>query len=126
MKNSIKLTALFLLATTGLFAATPVKKSTADVPSDKAPVTISTMAFNKGLAVKVDKDAAGKSIVMIYDQDKNVLRKDVLASNGTQAYVLSALENGDYTMEVTSNKQTVKKNIHVYDEGKSKTFIVQE
>jgi len=119
MKNSIKLTALFLLASAGLFAAVPAKTVKADAPS----VTISTLASNKGIAVKA---AEAKSIVMIYDQDKNVLRKDVLAANGSKGYVLSGLENGDYTMEVTSNKQTVKKNIHVYNEDKTKTFIVQE
>ena len=119
MKNSIKLTALFLLATTGLFAAVQAKALKADVPS----VTISTLALHKGIAVKA---AGAKSIVMIYDQDKNVLRKDVLARNTSKGYVLNALENGDYTMEITSNKKTVKKNIHVYNEGKTKTFIVQQ
>jgi hypothetical protein len=119
MKNSIKLTALFLLATTGLFAAVPAKTLKTDVPS----ATISTLALHKGIAVKA---AGAKSIVMIYDQDKNVLRKDVLARNTSKGYVLNALENGDYTMEITSNKKTVKKNIHVYNEGQTKTFIVQQ
>ena len=119
MKNSIKLTALFLLASAGLFAAVPAKTVKADVPS----VTISTLASNKGIAVKA---ADAKSIVMIYDKDKNVLRKDVLASNAAKGYVLNKLENGDYTLEITSNKKTVKKNIRVYDEGKTKTFIIHE
>ncbi|MEO6978635.1 MAG: hypothetical protein ABI113_09665, partial [Mucilaginibacter sp.] len=62
----------------------------------------------------------------IYDQDKNVLRKDVLTANGSKGYVLSSLENGNYTMEVTTAGQVVKKNIHVYNEDQTKTFIVQE
>lgn len=119
MKNSIKLTALFLLASAGLFAAVPAKTVKADVPS----VTISALASNKGIAVKA---AEAKSIVMIYDQDKNVLRKDILAANGSKGYVLSGLDFGDYTMEVTTAGQVVKKNIHVYNEDKTKTFIVQE
>jgi len=119
MKTSIKLTALLLLASAGLFAATPAKTIKADAPS----VTISSLASNKGIAVKA---ADAKSIVMIYDQDKNVLRKDVLAGNASKGYILNTLENGNYTLEVTSNNQTVKKNIHVYDEDKTKTFIVQE
>jgi len=119
MKASIKLTALLLLAATGVFAATPVKPAKAEVPA----VTISTLASNKGIAVKA---AEAKSVVMIYDQDKNVLRKDVLAGNGSKGYILNNLENGNYTLEVTSNNQTVKKNIHVYNEDKTKTFIVQE
>jgi uncharacterized lipoprotein YajG len=123
MKRSIKLTALFLLAATGLFAAVPAKAFTADVPPAKSVVTFSSLAANKGIAVK---SAGAKSIVMIYDQDKNVLRKDVLASNASKGYVLNKLENGDYTIEVTSNNQTVKKNIHVYDEDNTKMFIIQE
>ncbi|ASU32996.1 hypothetical protein [Mucilaginibacter xinganensis] len=119
MKNSIKLTALFLLASAGLFAATPAKTLKADVP----PVTITSLSANKGITVSA---ADAKSIVMIYDQDKNVLRKDVLAGNSSKGYILNTLENGDYTMEVTANKQTVKKNIHVYNEGKTKTFILQQ
>ncbi|MES2109452.1 MAG: hypothetical protein V4577_11920 [Bacteroidota bacterium] len=119
MKTSIKLTALLLLASVGVFAATPAKSTKADVPA----VTISTLASNKGVAVKA---ADAKSLVMIYDQDKNVLRKDVLASNASKGYILNKLENGDYTMEVTANNQTVKKNIHVYEEDGAKTFIVQE
>lgn len=119
MKASIKLTALLLLAATGVFAATPVKSAKADVPA----VTISSLASNKGIAVKA---ANAKSIVMIYDQDKNVLRKDVLASNASKGYILNNLENGNYTLEVISNNQTVKKNIHVYNEDKTKTFLVQE
>ena len=115
MKNSIKLTALFLLASAGLFAAVPAKTLKEDA------ATIFPLALNKGIAVKA---AAAKSIVMIYDKDKNVLRKDVLASNSAKGYVLNKLENGDYTLEVTSNKKTVKKNIRVYDEGKTKTFII--
>jgi hypothetical protein len=119
MKNSITLTALFLLATTGLFAAVPAKINKADVP----PVSFSTLASNKGIAVK---SVSAKSIVTIYDEDKNVLRKDVLAGNSSKCYVLNSLENGDYIIEVIANKQTIKKNIHVYDEGKTKTFIIQE
>ena len=123
MKHFIKLTALFLLAATGLFAAVPTKAFTADVPSAKFAVTFYSLAANKGIAIKT---AGAKSIVMIYDQDKNVLRKDVLAGNASKGYVLNKLENGDYTIEVTSNNQTVKKNIHVYDEDNTKMFIIQE
>jgi len=119
MKHTIKLTALFLLAATGLFAAVPAKALTADAPS----VTFSSLAANKGIAIKT---ADAKSIVMIYDQDKNVLRKDVLAGNVTKGYVLNKLENGDYTIEVTTNNKIIKKNIHVYDEDKTKMFIIQE
>ncbi|WP_428328682.1 DUF4469 domain-containing protein [Mucilaginibacter sp.] len=126
MKNSIKLTALFLLASTGLFAAT--SKTLADKAPVKDEITFSTLASNKGVSIRVDKNTPGKAIVIIYDQDKNVLRKDVFTSNkpAEKAYILNKLENGDYTIEVTSNKQVIKKDIHVYDEYKIKTFIVKQ
>ncbi len=118
MKPSLKLTALLLLASAGVFAATPAKNVKAEGPE----VTISSLAANNGVAVS----AADKSVVIIYDQFKNVLRKDVLAGNTSKGYILNKLENGDYTMEVTANKQTVKKDIHVYEEGKTKTFLIKQ
>ena len=127
MKNTIKLTALFLLASTGLFAATTVKTSGTVAPSTKDVITFSSLPSERGVDVKVEKNAPGKAIIMIYDKDGNVLRKDVLSANkGTEkAYILTQLENGDYTIEVTSNKQVVKKDIHVYDEGDTKMFIIK-
>jgi hypothetical protein len=122
MKNTIKLTALALLISTGLFAATSAKAN-GKSPASAEVITVSS----KGVIVKVDNSAA-KAIVMIYDKDGNVIRKDILSgTKGTEkAYVLNQLDYGDYTMEVTSNKQVVKKAIHVYDEDQTKTFIVSE
>ena len=127
MKNSIKLTALFLLASTGLFAAATTKTTGAVVPSAKDEITFSALPSQKGVAVKVEKSQAGKAVVMIYDKDGNVLRKDILSDNKglEKGYILNQLENGDYTIEVTSNKQVVKKAIHVYDEDDTKMFIVK-
>jgi hypothetical protein len=128
MKNSIKLTALFLLVSAGLFAATSAKADGLVVPSTKDAITFSSLPSNKGLEVKVDGAASEKAIVMIYDKDGNVLRKDVLSAGKAfeKAYILNQLENGDYTIEVTSNKQVVKKDIHVYDEDNTRMFIVTE
>jgi hypothetical protein len=125
MKNSIKLTALFLLASAGLFAAAsaqPVVPAKADV------ITFSSLSSERGIDVKVEKTAPGKAIVAIYDQDGNVLRKDVVKSDKAfdKAYILNQLEDGDYTLEVTSHGQVVKKAIHVYEEGSTKMFIVKE
>lgn len=122
MKNTIKITALALLISTGLFAATSAKAN-GTAPASANVITVSA----KGVIVKVDNSDA-KAIVMIYDKDGNVIRKDILSSNKglEKGYILNQLDYGDYTMEVTSNKQVVKKAIHVYDEGKTKTFIVSE
>ena len=128
MKNSIKLTALFLLVSAGLFAATSAKADGLVVPSTKDVITFSSLPSQKGIEVKVDATASEKAIVMIYDKDGNVLRKDVLSAGKAfeKAYILNQLENGDYTIEVTSNKQVVKKDIHVYDEDNTRMFIVKE
>ena len=116
MKTSIKLAAAAFVLSAGLFAAVP----------SKAAVTFSSLNSNNGVAVKVDEATTGKAIVIIYDEDGNVLRKDALSSKKTEKdYILSKLENGDYTIEVTSDKQVVKKQIHVYDEDQTKTFIIK-
>jgi len=125
MKNSIKLTALFLLASTGLFAATSVK---AVVPARADIITFSSLPSERGIDVKVEKTAPGKAIIVIYDQDGNALRKDVVKSDKafSKAYILNQLENGDYYIEVTSHNKVVVKDIHIYDENGTKMFIVKE
>jgi hypothetical protein len=127
MKNTITLTALFLLASTGLFAATSIKTNSAASTSPKDAISFSSLPSERGIAVKVENSEAAKAIVIIYDQDGNVLRKDVL-SNGKgmeKAYILNKLDNGDYTMEVSVSKQVIIKAIHVYDEGQRKMFIIR-
>jgi hypothetical protein len=123
MKTSIKLTALLLLASATIFAATPSKAAV--VPA-KDVITFSTLSSQKGVAVKVEKGIAQKAIVTITDQNGNVIRKDALSNKKglEKAYILNQLDNGDYTITVTSNNQTLKKAIHVYDEDGAKEFIV--
>jgi hypothetical protein len=127
MKNSIKLTALFLLASVSVFAVSPAKTKVSTDPV-KDGITFSSLPSNKGVEVKVEGSKAAKAIVMIYDQDKNVIYKDALSAHKSmeKGYVLSQLDNGDYTIEVTSNHQTVTKDVHVYDEDGRKQFIVSE
>jgi len=123
MKTTIKVAALLLIASAGIFAATPSKAAV--VPASDV-ITFSELPADRGIDVKIDPSVQGKSIVMIYDADGNVLRKDVLTkSNGLEkAYILNQLEDGDYTIAVTSNGETVKKAIHVYEEVSAKQFIV--
>jgi len=125
MKNSIKLTALLLLTSASIFAAVPSKTV---VPAKIDAVTFSSLPANNGINIKVDEASTGKAIVIIYDQDGNVLRKDVMSNKKgfETAYILNKLDDGDYTIEVTADKQVVKKAIHVYQEGDSKMFIVKE
>ncbi len=65
---------------------------------------------------------------MIYDQDKNVIYKDALPAfkKMEKGYILTQLENGDYIIEVTANKQVATKEVHVYDEDRTRVFIVKQ
>jgi len=126
MKNSFKLTALFLLATTGLFAAVPSKTKT-KVALKRDMVTFSALPSRRGIEIKVNKDAPGKAIVMIYNYENDVVWKDVMKDNKSmeKGYILNQLDNGNYTIEVTLNKQVVKKTAHVYYKGDSKLVAIR-
>jgi hypothetical protein len=126
MKNSLKITALSLLLSTGLFATASAKPTDPTTPSVKDVITFSSLPSLRGLDVKVEKSGPGKAVVMVYDQNDNVIFKDALPDKKKmeKGYILDQLENGDYTIEVVSNKQSVKKDIHVYDENNVRTFIV--
>jgi len=125
MKKSIKLILLLVVASTWLFA-TPVTNSTGRQPGD-AKITFSTLPGKNGIEIKVKKAEAGKAIIIIYNNDGTILRKDVWSHSTVleKGYVLSQLEVGDYSVEVTVNKQIVKQAIHVYMEGSNKTFILK-
>jgi hypothetical protein len=128
MKNSIKLTALTLLLGAGLFAANTVKADGPTAPSAKNEITFSSLPTLKGVEIKVESIEPAKAVVIVYDQEKNVIFKDAMPAYKTmeKGYILNQLENGDYTIEVISNKQSVKEDIHVYDENGSKMFIVTQ
>jgi hypothetical protein len=127
MKNSIKLAAIILLLSGGLIASASAKTIDTKAPS-KDVITFSSLPSEKGVAIKVEKTTPGKAIVMIYDADGNVLYKDVMSKfkSMEKGYILNKLDNGDYTIEVTSNKQVVKKQVHVYEEDYRKMFIISE
>jgi len=124
MKTTIKSAALFLLASASLFIATTAKA----VTPLKDEITFSSMPSHKGVEIKVQSAIGAKAIVIIYDQDKNVIFKNALPAYKVmeRGYVLDQLDNGDYTIEVTANRQTVTKALHVYDEDGTKEFIMGE
>ena len=128
MKNSLKITALSLLLSTGLFAAASAKPTDPTTPSAKDVITFSSLPSLRGLDIKVEKSGPGKAVVMVYDENDNVIFKDALQGQKEteKGYILDQLENGDYTIEVVSKKQSVKKEIHVYDDNNIRTFIVLE
>ena len=124
MKKSIALAALLLVIGTSVFAAAPAK-STGSLDE----ISFIPLKSDAGFGVQIEKETAGKSVVIVYDNDGNVIFKDLLSkgASGTKGYLISSLEYGDYTVEVVSNKQTVKKQLHVYDDGTAKSyFFMQE
>ncbi|TSD67903.1 hypothetical protein FFF34_011095 [Inquilinus sp. KBS0705] len=121
MKNSIKLSALLLLLSTGLFAATPAKAATAD---DGIPtITVQALRNAVGFGVSILTDA--KATVIITDNENHVLLLDKLPKKSVvqKAYNLSELDNGDYAVTIKSNDQTVTKQLRVYDEYGQKAYV---
>jgi hypothetical protein len=126
MKNSIKLSALFLLLSAGIFTATSANaKAHTDSVKVEANVTVSAMAKGRGVYVNVLNTDDRKSYVMVFDQEDNILLKDFLPNKAavTKGYVLNELDNGNYTIAVMSNNEVVKKRVHVYLENNQKTFF---
>jgi hypothetical protein len=127
MKKTIKLAALALLLSTGVFAAGH-KKAVHNMPVTKRDnIIFYTLPSQRGIDLRVTKAEPGKTIVIIRDNDGNVLRKDVMTgSQIRRGYVLNQLENGDYSIEISSKNQVFKRDIHIYNEGPIKTFLVKQ
>jgi peptidoglycan hydrolase CwlO-like protein len=122
MKKSITLAALLLALGTSVFAATTVKAADNGA---KDEISFVQLKNENGFGVKIDKETAGKSVVIVYDNDSNVIFKDVLSKgeSGEKSYMITSLETGDYTVEVVSKGQTVKKQMHVYEDGDAKSYF---
>jgi len=127
MKKSTKAFMVLLLFSTSLFAAVPAKVAGYNNQPKNETITFSTLPSKNGISVKFKKGATGKAVIIIYDSGKNVLRKDILSDQKSleKGYILTKLDNGDYTVEVTLNKVVIKKGIHVYMEGQVKTFLIK-
>ena len=115
MKKSIKITVLFLLVGTGLFAEIPAKNVDQDAPLKEA-VFFSLLPSAHGVDVKV-KNTHKKAVVNIYDKLGNLLLTNVLSTDGVleKAYLMDELDDGDYVIAVASDKQEVRKTIRVFN-----------
>ena len=96
MKKSIAFAAILVALGTSVFAAAPAKS---EAPKEDSAVSFTSLKDDAGFGVKV---TAEKSVVIIYDQDSNVIFKDLL-SKGTfpteKGYLISGLDYGDYTVD---------------------------
>jgi hypothetical protein len=122
MKKSIALTALIAVLGTSVFAATAPAKS-GDKSTDE--IAFVQMKKDNAFGVKIDKETAGKAVVIVYDDASNVIFKDVLSKgeSGEKSYLITSLETGDYTVAVVSKGQAVKKHMHVYEDGNAKSYF---
>jgi hypothetical protein len=128
MKKFITLTSLSLLLGMGVcstVSAKPVSfhiRSLREVSSNEQ-VSFIPLKKEKGFAVMVDKPDPGKSMVIIYDKDKNVVFKNCLTKNvrAEKKYNMAYLDKGDYTVEVYSKMHDVKTPFYVYNNGETKT-----
>ena len=116
MKHSLKLAALFLLVNTGLFAALPAKPANLDPPSTNL-ITFHQLPSKAGVDVQITKKEPGKVVVTIFDEYANVFLKEIIPADQylKRDYILTKLDNGNYTIEVTSNQKVMKKDFRVYD-----------
>ena len=122
MKKSIALAALLAVLGTSVFAATAPGKN-ADGTTDE--ISFVQMKKDNAFGVRIDKETAGKAVVIVYDEAQNVIFKNVLSKgeSGEKSYLITSLEAGDYTVEVVSKGQTVKKHMHVYEDGDAKSYF---
>ena len=83
-------------------------------------VSLIPLHQKEGFAVMVDKAGPGKSLVIIYDQYKNAIFKDLLTNGNIRSekkYILPELPNGTYTVEIFSNNHVVKTQFNIYNKG---------
>jgi hypothetical protein len=127
MKKSTKVFMVLFLLSTSLFAAVPPKATEYKNQPKSETIMFFTLPSKNGIEVRFKKGVTGKAIVIIYDSGKNVLRKDVLSDKKSleKGYILTSLDNGDYTVQVTLGKLVIEKAIHVYMEGQDKTFLIK-
>ena len=86
-------------------------------------VTFTQLPTKTGIEIKLNNPEAGKATVIIYDWNNDVVWKEPLSSKKglDKGFVLSKLDNGNYTVEVMLDKQLVaKKTAHVYYRGDTK------
>ncbi|MBS1502945.1 MAG: hypothetical protein JST32_12840 [Bacteroidetes bacterium] len=117
MKKSIEFAVLFSLISTTVFAEIPANNIQHTPLKDV--VTFSALSSQKGLDVKINKKAPGKAIVFIYDKYGNQLLMDILSKGETKekVYMFNKLDDGDYTVDVISNKHEARKIICVCDDN---------
>ncbi len=124
MKNSIRLTAMFLLLGTGAFAAGPGKNI---IPvTSSAEVAIKGLDSRIGVNISVKENLNAQPVVTIIDNQNTIIYNGSLSGKGgtNKSYNLSDLESGDYAVSVVWNNHEVKKVVHIYEEEIQKRYVI--
>ncbi|HZY40217.1 MAG TPA: T9SS type A sorting domain-containing protein [Mucilaginibacter sp.] len=126
MKKTFKLTALALLISSGLFAATPeAPHKMATEKQDK--IVFYTLPSQRGIDLRIKKAEPGKTVVTVYDDEGRVLQEDVMDKTDIRrGYNFSQLDEGNYAIVITSKNYVFKRKIHIYQEGPVRSFIVEQ
>lgn len=124
MKKSITLAAILLALGTSVFATGKIVDNGAKA-TNKVYVKFSALPEDRGFNVKLSKELPGKSFLTIYDKDHNTVFKNLVSKDATgeKNYNITNLDYGDYTVEIRSAKQTITKQMHIYEEGSKKSYI---
>lgn len=126
MKKFVTRAALFLALGVGVCSTVSAKpnnrRTTIKHIQTHEQVSFIPLHQKGGFAIMVDKPEPGSSVVIIYDQYKNVVFKDRLTKGmkAEKKYILSDLANGNYTVEVFSKTHDIKTSFYVYDNGRKK------
>jgi len=125
MKKTIKLAAIALLLSSGLFAVTP--KTPGKMATGKQDkIVFYTLPSQSGIDLRIKKAEPGTTTVTIYDDEGRVLQKDFMNKTDIRrGYNFTQLDEGDYSIEIVSNGQVFKRKIHIYQEGPVRSFIVE-
>jgi hypothetical protein len=125
MKKSIALGALCLLLSIGA-CSTATAKPKHHYMNTKAEVSLIPLREKPGFAVRVDKLEAGKSMVLIYNNNGDEVFKNLLTKKAAseKKYILSDLPAGNYTLEVYSKGHDLKTKFYVYDKHQRKVIFL--
>lgn len=126
MRKSIILTALVSVISVGsLFANTSKTFNDKDITN---AVVVKGLTSKMVLTVAVLGDLDKNPLVSINDQEGNNLYKKVLTgkTGEIQGFNIADLALGDYTLTVTSGKQTIEKQVRVLDIESKKSYFIFE
>jgi hypothetical protein len=130
MKTSIKLSALFFLLSSGVFAtnAAQAKDNTDLTPKAKQTVSYDLLDHDRGLKLTLAKSESGRTYVRFYNKDNQLIMKDVVntKTDVSKGYVFSELDLGEYKLEITTDGKVTNETVRIYQDGDDKLFYIAQ